>query len=50
MDINCEVLRDPLPLVHEDVYHPSLSVICNINVNNEKPFTTNALSTYNIQF
>nr|CAI5827349.1 unnamed protein product [Callosobruchus analis] len=49
-DINCEVSRDPLPLVKEDAHHPSLSLLCNIKADDEKPFTVSELSTaYNFK-
>nr|CAI5867365.1 unnamed protein product [Callosobruchus analis] len=49
-DIECEVSRDLLPLVKKDAHHPSLSLLCNIKVDHERPFTVSEINTaYNFK-
>nr|CAI5860996.1 unnamed protein product [Callosobruchus analis] len=45
-DIDAETTKDNSPLIREDLYHPSLSIVWNINSNNTSNFVSRYSTTY----
>nr|CAI5868164.1 unnamed protein product [Callosobruchus analis] len=45
-DTDAETTKDSSPLIRDDLYHPSLSIMWNINSNNTSSFESRSSTTY----